>query len=111
MLEYYDSMTLLCGKLADCMKQTVRSKTITLTVKMFGYAARIVTEKFVTYPMHVQIPVDSRLRQIYVYNKRKDVSEKVIQDYFQSLAEQFNVPPLHLDSLLWIDYWEKMKKN
>lgn len=93
------------------MGQTVRSKTITLAVKMFGYAARIVTSRFVIYPMDVQIPVDSRLRQIYVYNMKKDVDEKKIQDYFQGLAEEFQVPPLHLDSLLWIDYREKMKKN
>ncbi len=104
-------MTHLCAKLADGMQQTVRSKTITLAVKMFGYAARIVTGKFVLYPMDVQIPVDSRLRQIYVYNKQKNVDEKKIQDYFQGLAEQFQVPSLHLDSLLWIDYRERMKKN
>jgi DNA-(apurinic or apyrimidinic site) lyase len=109
-VDYHDDMTLLCAKLAHGMQQTVRSKTITLAVKMFGYAARIVTGRFVVYPMDVQIPVDSRLRQIYVFNKKKNVGEKVIQDYFQELAKKFHVPPLHLDSLLWIDYWEKMKK-
>lgn len=83
LLDYYDDMTLLCNKLADAMQQTAYSKTITLSVKMFGYAARIVTGRFVIYPMDVQIPVDSRLRQIYLYNMNKNVVEKKIQDYFQ----------------------------
>ena len=109
LLDYHDDMTHLCAKLAHGMQQTVSSKTITLAVKMFGYAARIVTGRFVVYPMDVQIPVDSRLRQIYVYNKQKNPDEKKIQDYFQGLAEQFKVPPLHLDSLVWIDYREKIK--
>jgi DNA-(apurinic or apyrimidinic site) lyase len=34
-------------------------------VKMFGYGARIVIEKFIPYPMSIGIPVDSRIRKIY----------------------------------------------
>ncbi len=79
-------MAHLCAKLADGMQQTVRSKTITLAVKMFGYAARIVTGKFVLYPMDVQIPVDSRLRQIYVYNKQKNVDEKKDTGLFSGIS-------------------------
>lgn len=58
--------------------------------------------------MDVRIPVDSRLQQIYIkhFPGHTD-NEKTIQAYFQDLAESFGIPPLHLDSLVWIDYREK----
>lgn len=81
--DYYVNMTLLCENLAVCMQQSVYSKTITLAIKMFGYAKRITTGAFVRYPMEVRIPVDSRLKKIYTLSGGIEKSEQKIQDYFQ----------------------------
>jgi len=73
-------------------------------VKMFGYGARIVFGKLITYPLSIPIPVDSRIRKISKLSKigklGKKLTDKEIQKYFQKLAEKFKIPPLHLDSLL-----------
>jgi DNA-(apurinic or apyrimidinic site) lyase len=39
-------------------------KTMTFAIKMFGYGARVVFDKFVKYPMNIKIPVDSRIMKI-----------------------------------------------
>jgi DNA-(apurinic or apyrimidinic site) lyase len=82
---------------------------MTFAVKMFGYAARLVYDEFIPYPMWIKIPVDSRISLI-VKHMGIEWNDDV-QKYFQSLAEEFGVPPLHLDSLFWIEYWGKMGKK
>lgn len=106
LVDWYESMAWLCQKLAAIMQQSPDSKTITFSVKMFGYAARIVTGAFVQYPMTVRIPVDSRLIKVYEFSEGGKISEKNIQEFYQKMAEKYQIPPLHLDSLIWIEYWK-----
>ena len=65
---------------------------------MFGYAARAVFEKFVPYPLEISIPVDSRIRKLFLTTygllSDKEIIEKVYQ--FSTCS---GVPSLHLDSL------------
>lgn len=106
--EIYADMFSFNKHIAGIMWQSPDAKTITFATKMFWYAASIVYNTHVLYPMDVRIPVDSRLQQIYIkhFPGHTD-NEKTIQAYFQDLAESFGIPPLHLDSLVWIDYREK----
>jgi N-glycosylase/DNA lyase len=52
--------------------------------------------------MSIGIPVDSRIRKIYELWNSKSLSDKQIYDYFHGLAHKYGIPPLHLDSLLWV---------
>lgn len=109
LLSYHDDMTNLWTQLSTTMKQDQHTKTVAFAVKMYGYATRIVTNTFIHYPMNIVIPLDSRLRRIAIqqnsnYSTAKDT---MIIDYYQRLAEEYEIPPLHLDSLIWIDYREK----
>lgn len=102
---YHKDMEKLLEDICYIMWNDRDSKTMVFAVKMFGYGARIVFEELILYPMSIQIPVDSRIKKISWME-----DEKKIQKYFQKLSEEFKIPPLHLDSLLWIDYWQKIKK-
>ena len=101
---YYKDLSQLTQDLAQAMNQTIHAKTITFAIKMFGYGLRIVWHPFTHYPHDVSIPVDSRLLQIYHKYEEKTQDTKKVQQYFNLLAQDYNIPPLHLDSLLWIVY-------
>jgi len=108
LLDYYGNMYQLRILLSQGMKQHQHNKTMTFAIKMYWYAARIVTKNFIKYPIDIVIPLDSRLRKIYSrWNSRINSSDDDIISYYQQLAEINNIPPLHLDSLIWIDYREK----
>jgi N-glycosylase/DNA lyase len=48
--------------------------------------------------------VDSRIKKIFFEEtKKKKVSDSQIREYFNYLAQKLNIPPLHLDSLLWVE--------
>lgn len=101
-------MDVLWIELSQHMKQKRTNKTMSFAVKMYGYAIRIISNHFVPYPISICIPLDSRLMTIYKKDvSKKDCSDDDIISYYQFLAEKNNIAPLHLDSLLWIDYREK----
>lgn len=105
---YANSMDKLRTDIAQHMQQNKTNKTVSFSVKMYGYAVRITSNTFIPYPANIPIPVDSRLTAIYKKNEGKNTStDSGILDYYQSLADKYIIPPLHLDSLLWIDYREK----
>jgi DNA-(apurinic or apyrimidinic site) lyase len=109
MLDYHQTMSHLRTQLSKAMQQDPYNKTMAFTIKMYGYATRIVTKHLIHYPMDIVIPLDSRLRAIAIqqdvkYNQSNDTH---IIAYYQDLADKYNIPPLHLDSLIWIDYREK----
>ena len=99
MSSYYQNMELLQIHLAESVKTHKNNKTIPFSVKMFGYAARVVLEIFIPYPMSIGIPVDSRIRKIFL-TFYGDISDTEIFEKSQLLAEKYKLPPLHLDSLL-----------
>lgn len=109
LVDYYRTMSKLRKQLSDAMKQDPQNKTMAFAIKMYGYATRIVTKKLINYPIDIVIPLDSRLRAIAIQQDKKyeTTGDKEIIAYYQSLAEKYSIPPLHLDSLIWIDYREK----
>lgn len=105
---FYENMQELNIILSQIMNQNKISKTILFAVKMFWYWSRIIFEKFIPYPYEVQIPIDSRLEKIYFSQNLGNIaSKKEILEYFNKLSIENNIPPLHLDWLLWIEYWYK----
>jgi len=101
---YYTDLSQLTQDLAQAMNQSTQAKTITFATKMFGYGLRIVWASFTNYPYDVGIPVDSRLLQIYQKYEEKTQDIQKVQQYFNKIAQENKIPPLHLDSLLWIVY-------
>lgn len=99
--------------LAKTMKTKPDNKTIVFAVKIFSYAYQIVFEKEMLFPMSIPIPVDSRLTKIYKLENPwiSKTSQKEIQNYFQKISQKFNIPPLHLDSVLWLDYRKFIQKK
>ena len=89
-------MTLLWKAIAKVLKVDRESKTVVFSVKMFGYAARIVLSKFNPYPMEIPIPEDVRIIKL----TRKLTNERP-RDFWMKIAKESNVPPLHIDSILW----------
>lgn len=109
---YYNNMSRFNNDLAKSLNNKPDTKTIVFATKMFGYWARIVLDKFVPYPMDVDIPIDSRLTKIYENQTWKiPKNKKIIQNFYKNLSKKYKIPPLHLDSVLWIDFWNRLTKK
>ncbi len=93
---YYENMVKFRNDLARVLTARKDAKTIVFAVKMFGYAMRIVSHKFVPYPMEIDIPRDSRIER---YTK-KFTDENPIK-FWRRISEEVCIPPLHIDSVLW----------
>ncbi|AEF96815.1 N-glycosylase/DNA lyase [Methanotorris igneus] len=94
--KYYKNMNVFRNHLANQLKTKKESKTIVFTVKMFGYASRISFNKFIPYPMEIEIPKDSRIEKY----TRKFTNEEPIK-FWKKIGREINLPPLHIDSILW----------
>lgn len=113
-LNHYQNMSWLLNNISKTMDRSPDSKTMTFAIKMFWYWARIVFDKTIYYPHEIKIPIDSRLQKIYEIDTWKKLSKtaedkKLIAKYFDSLSQKHSIPPLHLDSILRIDYRKKIK--
>lgn len=113
-LNHYKNMEWLLHQISEIMDRPKYSKTLTFTIKMFWYWARIVFEQLIIYPQSIAIPIDSRLKKIYEINTNKKSlnkaeDKKLIKKYFEDISQKHKIPPLHLDSILWIDYRKKIK--
>ncbi|MBS8121839.1 N-glycosylase/DNA lyase, partial [Candidatus Vampirococcus lugosii] len=107
LINYYQNMTSLNTKLAYCMKQKKTAKTIVFSIKMFAYSCRIVFDKIERFPFDICIPLDSRIKKIYEINTgNKNYKESEIIKYFDDISKKIKIAPLHIDSLLWVDYWK-----
>lgn len=80
------------------------SKTCCFAIKMYGYACRVLFRDIRYYPSNVPIPLDSRLQKIYT-DLYGATSPSVMLKYFSTLSIRQGLPPLHLDSLLRLQYW------
>ncbi len=79
---------------------------------MFGYALQAITNMDIYYPMEISIPIDSRIKTIYKKQfPNTDHTDTQIQKYFDQVSLQHNIAPLHLDSILRLDYWSKFIKK
>lgn len=81
----------LLDYLSAQLNQEKTAKTLVFAVKMFIYACRIASGKNITAPFEIEIPLDVRLRKI---------SESL--EFWRSLSLKTNIPPLHLDTLIWV---------
>ena len=99
--EYYDDMERLRNDLAKSMKQKKDAKTIVFAVKMFSYWARNIFNNLNYFPEEINVPVDSRL--IALFEKYKWDYENIDIFYFD-LSKKLNIPELHLDAILWVNY-------
>ena len=98
---YYDNMEVLRDELAKSMKQKKDAKTIVFAVKMFSYWARNIFNNLNYFPEEINVPVDSRL--IALFEKYKWDYENIDIFYFD-LSKKLNIPELHLDAILWVNY-------
>ncbi|MDD5770156.1 MAG: N-glycosylase/DNA lyase [Candidatus Gracilibacteria bacterium] len=101
---YYKNMENLQTNLAKIMNQKIGDKTIVFGVKMFSYGSRNYFNKLIYFPENIPIPIDSRLTKIY--EKFNDDMSLSIQDFYKNLSLKLNIPPLHLDAVLWVNYEE-----
>ena len=76
---------------------------------MYGYGLRVLDLEFSHYPFDLAIPIDSRVKKIYTHMVDKKHKNTQIKKYFFNLADKYNIPSLHIDSILWIDLWAKME--
>lgn len=104
---YYENMLELQDLLAKKMNQKKWDKTIVFAIKMFGYWARIAFQKVINYPFEINIPIDSRLIAIHEQYGTKNES---IEDFYIKLSKKVNIPPLHLDAVLWVNYKNLISK-
>lgn len=89
------------------MNQKRESKTITFTVKMYSYGLRIIKNKDIIVPFEVEIPIDSRLTKIYELYKGNFSGN--IRDFYIKLSKKTNIPPIHLDGILWTKFNKLVK--
>ena len=101
MERYYENMIDLWQDLSKAMWVPNYSKTICFAVKMFGYSARVIFDKFIIYPLEVAIPVDSRIRKLFL-TSYWELSDKEIIEKCYELSKISGIPSLHLDSLFWV---------
>lgn len=104
-LQRYRNMNTLHSKLAEWMNSDPKSKTICFAIKIFGYGARRVYQKMYTYPDNIAIPIDSRLITIAKNHlPTQKHTQKNYHDFYDTLAKKSGIPPLHLDSLIRLEY-------
>lgn len=97
-INYIDSPIILVRDLARDLNSIEKAKTIVFAVKMFHYGCRIASLTSRPLPYNIPIPVDSRIR--YISNKLG--IKKNIQEFWSWIARKVKIPPLHLDSLVWV---------
>ena len=95
------------------------SKTIVFSLKMICYAHRARYERALVAPFSIPIPIDSRVAKLSwtsgvidvegaSLKKWGDVVEavmskpRVAQRAWSAVAKKSGIPPLHLDSILWL---------
>ncbi|MCS7139474.1 MAG: N-glycosylase/DNA lyase [Candidatus Nezhaarchaeota archaeon] len=105
--------------IASNLRTSWTSKTIVFAVKMFYYAYRAYTGKELVMPFNVPIPIDSRVAKISWTSGILDVMDinslswgnivrvimskpRVAQRAWNMVAKASRIPPLHLDSIVWI---------
>lgn len=102
---YFENLEELRDTLAKIMNQKIDAKTIVFAIKMFYYGAIVVFYEKTCSP-NIFIPIDSRLTNLYEKYKEWDTK---IKDFYFELSKKLNIPMLHLDAILWVNYDELIK--
>jgi len=110
---YYKNMDKLALDLAKVMNQKVDAKTIVFAVKMFSYWARNVFNYLEYFPENIMLPIDSRLENLYkkYSGDPQGAPLQEIKEFYINLSKKLNIPLLHLDAILWVNYDELMNKK
>lgn len=105
---YYKDMEIFRKSVAKVLNTKGYSKTVVFAVKIFGYGSRIVFKKFIPYPFTIEIPKDSRIERYTAKFAEEDVLK-----FWNKIALESGVPPLHIDSLLWpaLGNWKVVKES
>ncbi len=85
------NLQILVDELSSCLKQKKTAKTVVFAAKMFMYGYRIVFNRDPEGIESIEIPLDSRLKKLL----------PTVEEW-RELAEKLNIPPIHLDALVWI---------
>jgi len=60
------------------------------------------------------IPIDSRLENLYKKDTLLDndakINTKEIKNFYIELSKKLQIPLLHLDAILWVNYDELIKE-
>lgn len=107
-LENWEDFSLFHRSLCKHMKQKSDAKTITFTIKMLAYAARIIHKKDIVLPFEIEIPIDSRLTKMYICYNTQNIN---IKEFYKQLSDKMKIPPIHLDGILWTKYSEIMSED
>ena len=103
---YYNNFEELRNDLSKFMNQKNTAKTIVFAIKMYWYWARILLKKTHTFPFTINIPIDSRLTKLHeIYWQWEN-----IEIFYEDIAKKLNIPPLHLDAIIWNNY-DKLINN
>ena len=94
-----EEQTKIVYVLAEALQTSLDSKTVVFAVKMANYGLRIITNRRLIAPMEVDIPLDSRIARI---TKALKIGNP--KKFWREISRRIGIPPLHIDSLLWIAY-------
>ncbi len=114
---YTNNLDVLREHIAKSLDSDVNAKTVVFSIKMFYYALRASTGKIIVLPMNIPIPIDLRIATmsfltgiINIELKPKslhEVADLIIKNYeyaqnaWNIVANTAQIPPLHIDSLIW----------
>ncbi|MBP2172306.1 N-glycosylase/DNA lyase [Methanococcus voltae] len=109
---YYENMDELRNIISKNLDTQKSAKTVVFSVKMYGYACRISFNQYIAYPMNIEIPLDSRIEK---YTKKIldmdlkspkkiqgiKLTDKYMLEFWKDVSESAEIPPLHIDSIIW----------
>ncbi|MGB9729185.1 MAG: N-glycosylase/DNA lyase [Thermoprotei archaeon] len=114
---YINDLNMLRFHLAMNMNTDANSKTIVFSIKMLYYGFRASTGVVIPLPMNIPIPIDFRIATMsYITNiidtdhEKKSLNEiaEIIMRNYKNAQEAWNIvahtsqiPPLHIDSIIW----------
>ncbi len=93
------------------LKAKPESKTVVFSIKMAYYGLKALGQYLTPLPMNIPIPVDARIAKV-TYSSRLligptswrelYVNIRAVVDVWNKIARLSLVPPLHIDSLIWL---------
>lgn len=114
---YINNLEILRYHLAKSLNTDVNSKTIVFATKMLYYAFRASTGRIVILPMSIPIPIDLRIATMsYItgiiniepsVKSLQESADLIMKNYenaqkaWNIVAQTSQIPPLHIDSIIW----------
>ena len=98
--EYAENLLSLWRIIYTSLGMKKEAKTVVFSIKMFNYSTRITFNKRFIIPFEIPIPLDSRILKI---TRALGIKSNEIE-FWHNIAREVNIPPLHIDSLLWVSF-------